>query len=68
VVRYSPDSVTPFGVEAKRRLAEEYDAAQERDEVRKHGERGKEIPDENLFLKPTGETSASALRPSTRAG
>lgn len=38
---------------AKLRLADEYDAAQARGDVRAHGERGKDIPDENVFLKPT---------------
>lgn len=38
---------------AKRRLADEYDAAQERGEVRKDGERGKAVPDENSFSAAT---------------
>jgi hypothetical protein len=38
---------------AKRRLADEYDAAQERGEVRSDGERGKAVPDQNSFSKPT---------------
>lgn len=38
---------------AKMRLADEYDDAQERGDVRRHGERGKDIPDENVFSKPT---------------
>jgi len=37
---------------AKCRLAEEIDAAQERGEVRKDGERGKAVPDKNGFSKP----------------
>ncbi len=32
---------------ANRRIADEYDAAQERGEVRKDGQRGKAVPDEN---------------------
>jgi hypothetical protein len=38
---------------AKRRLADEYDAAQERGEVRKHGQRGKDVPDKNIFSPAT---------------
>lgn len=39
--------------QAKRRLADEYDAAQERGEVRTDGERGKAVPDQNGFSKPS---------------
>lgn len=39
--------------QAKRRLADEYDAAQERGEVRSNGERGKAVPDENGFSPAT---------------
>ena len=42
-----------FEAHAKRRLADEYDAAQERGEVRADGERGKAVPDQNSFSKPT---------------
>lgn len=38
---------------AKMRLAEEYDAAQDRGEVRRPGQRGKAIPGENSFSPPT---------------
>jgi hypothetical protein len=37
---------------AKRRLADEYDAAQARGEVRHDGERGKAVLNENRFSKP----------------
>ena len=37
---------------AQTRLADEYDAAQERGEVQKHGGQG--IPDENIRLPPVG--------------
>jgi hypothetical protein len=40
---------------AKRRLADEYDAAQQRGDLRKHGQRGKEIGDSNISLPPTLE-------------
>ena len=49
---------------AKRRLADEYDAAVERGELRKPGERGpakKDIPVENVFSKPSsGDLSISS--------
>ena len=35
--------------QAKRRLADEYDSAQARGDVRKDGQRGKAVPDENSF-------------------
>ncbi|MDA1308602.1 MAG: hypothetical protein O2985_03245 [Proteobacteria bacterium] len=38
---------------AKHRLADEYDAAQERGEVAGNGQRGKAVPDENSFSPPT---------------
>lgn len=38
---------------AKRRLADEYDAAQARGELRKSGQRGKAVPDGNSFSAPT---------------
>jgi len=38
---------------AKRRLADEYDAAQERGEVASNGQRGKAVPDGNGFSPPT---------------
>ena len=41
---------------AKRRLADEYDAAQERGEVRGHGNRS-DIPKQNITVKDTGLTS-----------
>jgi hypothetical protein len=46
---------------AKMRLAEEYDAAQERGDVRGHGQRGKEIPDQNVFSTPTAKEIDPAL-------
>ena len=37
--------------QAKRRLADEYDAAQDRGEVQKHGGQGRDIPDGNIPAK-----------------
>jgi hypothetical protein len=37
----------------KRRLADEFDAAQDRGEVRKDGQRGKAVPDKNSFSPAT---------------
>jgi hypothetical protein len=48
--------------EAKRRLADEYDAAQERGEVEKHGGQGRDIPDGNL---PPAKNSDLGISPKT---
>jgi hypothetical protein len=47
---------------AKRRLADEYDAAQERGEVRKDGQRGKAVADPNTFSQSPATASDLGLR------
>lgn len=44
------------------RLAEEYDAAQDRAEVTHNGERGKAIPDENGFSDPATASDLGLAR------
>ena len=50
----------------KRRPAHEYDAAQERGEVRKDGQRGKAVPEENSFSPATAAEVDSPARKFTK--